>query len=503
MDERFFENNTIEPEKEQYNDNFSASQNTMEIDLTPESEASFFAPEQKHQASVYSYDAYKAQFDTAQHTPPKKTRKRSGNGKKAALIACSLALALCVGFGGGLAGAYIMKDNSGSNKTVAVTADENTKVVSAKENENSEINIVEASNSSKGVTTVQQVVKNVKDSVVEITTESTSYSSFYGQYVVTGAGSGVIISSDGYIITNNHVIEDASNVKVTLTNGEAYDATVIGTDETLDVALLKIDAENLTVAVLGSSSDLEVGEMAIVIGNPLGQLGGTVTTGIISAQNRNIKIDNKNMELLQTDAAINPGNSGGGLFDAEGNLVGIVVAKSVSTSSGTTVEGIGYAIPIDNIKKIINDLKTKGHVTKAYLGVSTVEVKSDREKQYYGVENEGVYVYSVYKGQAAEKADIRIGDLIKKFDGKDVESSDSLSKMVTEKEPGDEVEIVLYRDGEDITVNVTLGEYTSDNSSGNSNNFRINGNNNGSSGNGGNGGYGDFDIDDIFRYYFN
>lgn len=501
MDERLFNNNTIEPEKEQYNDNFSVSQNTQEIDLGSKAEESFFAPEYKAPAPKYSYEAYKAQFDTAQHTTPKKTKKKSGSGRKAALVACSLALALCVGFGGGLAGAYIMKDSGSSDKPVAVTADENTKVVTAKENNDSEINVIEASKSTKGVTTVQQVVKNVKDSVVEITTESTSYSSFYGQYVVTGAGSGVIISSDGYIITNNHVIEDASNVKVTLTDGKSYDAKVIGTDETLDIALLKIEAEDLTVAVLGSSSDLEVGEMAIVIGNPLGQLGGTVTTGIISSQNRNIKIDGKNMELLQTDAAINPGNSGGGLFDAEGNLVGIVVAKSISTSSGQTVEGIGYAIPIDNVKKIINDLKTKGHVTKAYLGVSTVEVKSEKEKQYYGVENEGVYVYSVYKGQAAEKADIRVGDLIKKFDGKDVESTDALSKMVTEKEPGDKVDVVIFRDGEEITLEVTLGEYTSNSENGNSNNFHINGNN--GSGNSGRGNYNDFDIDDIFRYYFN
>ena len=203
MDERLFNNNTIEPEKEQYNDNFSVSQNTQEIDLGSKAEESFFAPEYKAPAPKYSYEAYKAQFDTAQHTTPKKTKKKSGSGRKAALVACSLALALCVGFGGGLAGAYIMKDSGSSDKPVAVTADENTKVVTAKENNDSEINVIEASKSAKGVTTVQQVVKNVKDSVVEITTESTSYSSFYGQYVVTGAGSGVIISSDGYIITNN------------------------------------------------------------------------------------------------------------------------------------------------------------------------------------------------------------------------------------------------------------------------------------------------------------
>lgn len=503
MDERLFNNNTLEIDKEQYNDNFSENQDTSEIELEPVSDKSFFAPEEnKLPQQKYSYEAYRNQFDSPRKVTPVKTPKKSGSGKKVALIACSIALAMCVGFGGGMMGAYMMKDSD--EKTVAVTADESTKVVTSKENKDDGIKVVETSKSSKGTTTVQQVVKNVKDSVVEITTESTSYGSFYRQYVVQGAGSGVIITEDGYILTNNHVVEDSSNIKVTLTDGNSYDATVVGTDETLDVALLKIDAQNLTVATLGSSSDLEVGETAIVIGNPLGKLGGTVTTGIISAQNRSIEIDGKKMELLQTDAAINPGNSGGGLFDAEGSLVGLVVAKSLSTSSGETVEGIGYAIPIDNIKSILDDLKTKGHVSRAYLGISTVKVGSEQEKSRYGVEKEGVYVYTVYKGQAAEKADIRVGDLILKFDGKDVDTPDNLSKMVTEKAPGDKVNMVIYRDGEEITVSVTLGEYSEDNGSNNSNNFRINEGNDDNGGYGrygGNGGYDNYD--DIFDYFFN
>ena len=241
-----------------------------------------------------------------------------------------------------------------------------------------------------------------------------------------------------------------------------------------------------------------------------------VTAGIISSTKRNVKIDGQYKELLQTDAAINPGNSGGGLFDGNGNLVGIIVAKSLQTSSGETVESIGYAIPIDNVKNILGDLKDSGYVTgRAYIGITPVNV-TESNKSQYGVEKEGVYVYNVYEGTAAEEAGIVVGDLILKFDGNDIKTSADLSTAVLKKKAGDKVEMVIYRDGEEKTVELTLGESVPETSTEkrNSNGFNSNGNgsrgSNGSNG-GGSNGYG-YDIGggsyggnygDIFDYFFN
>lgn len=467
--------------------------------------------------NVYSYEKYKSQFAAQEHSPKtSRGRKKSGNGAKAAVIACSLILATGLGFGGGILGATII--GSGSGTSTVVTNSSETKTVEATKSngEKSDLKIVESSNISKtGGNSIQDVVKNVKDSVVEITTEATSYSGFYGQYVVQGAGSGVIISEDGYIITNHHVIDGASDINVTTTDGTSYSAKVIGSDETLDIALLKIEATGLKVATFGSSENLEVGETAIVIGNPLGKLGGSVTAGIISSTKRNVKIDGTYKELLQTDAAINPGNSGGGLFDSNGNLVGIVVAKSMQTSSGETVESIGYAIPIDNVKNILGDLKSSGYVTgRPYIGIKPINVTASNKAQY-GVEKEGVYIYTVYDGTAAQKAGLVVGDLILKFDGTDISTSADLTTAVQKKRAGDKVEMVIYRDGEEKTVEITLGESVPEttNDKRNSNGFNANGGSNGSNGSNGStnpyeyeynyGRGGSNSYDDIFDYIFN
>ena len=174
-----------------------------------------------------------------------------------------------------------------------------------------------------GSTDTAKVVAAVENSVVEITTETVTTSTFFGQYVTQGAGSGVVVSADGYIVTNNHVVDGATNIKVTLANKTTYDATVVGTDEKTDIAVVKINASGLTPAVFGDSSQIVVGQDVIVIGNPLGSLGGSVTKGIVSALDRQVTIENQTMTLLQIDAAVNPGNSGGGAFDANGNLIGI------------------------------------------------------------------------------------------------------------------------------------------------------------------------------------
>ena len=206
---------------------------------------------------------------------------------------------------------------------------------------------------------VQQVAALNQPSVVEIQTEMVTNGSFLQQYVQTGAGSGIIISQDGYIVTNNHVIEDATSITVRTSDGTSYSAQLVGTDSRTDIAVLKIDATGLQPVTFGNSDNLNVGDTAIAIGNPLGELGGTVTNGIISALDRTIVLDNEEMTLLQTNAAINPGNSGGGLFNSRGELIGMVVAKS----SGEDIEGLGFAIPSNLVSQVAQELINNGYVT--------------------------------------------------------------------------------------------------------------------------------------------
>lgn len=295
------------------------------------------------------------------------------------------------------------------------------------------------------------VVDKTANSVVEIVTESRSNgNSPFSQYVAEGAGSGVIMSEDGYIITNQHVVDGASSIKVTLRNGKSYDAKLIGEDEESDLAVLKIEASGLTPATFGDSSTLQVGDAAIAIGNPLGELGGTVTTGIISATDRQIEIQNKTMTLLQTDAAINAGNSGGGLFDANGNLIGIVDAKVSSEG----VEGLGFAIPISNALDTINELIENGKVTnRPALNVSLYTVA---EQNSQGQEP-GVYIVQIVKGGAAEKAGLEVDDQIIEVDGTKVETTAQVKAVLNKHKVGDQVKVVVQRDGQKKTINVTLG----------------------------------------------
>ena len=299
------------------------------------------------------------------------------------------------------------------------------------------------------------------DSVVEITTEVVQTNSFYGQYIAQGAGSGVIISDDGYIITNNHVIEDASNITVSLRNGDSYTAKLIGTDAEEDIALIKIEATGLTTAVFGDSSTLEVGDKAVIIGNPLGTLGGSVTEGIISALDRSIVIDGTTMHLMQTDAAINPGNSGGGMFNGQGELVGIVVAKSGGTSSGSTIDNIGFVIPINNVLNILGDLKQYGYVRgKADTGMSFVDITNEMYAWYYfNSANTGVYISSVERGSNAASAGFSAGDRVISIDGKSVSSASDITSIISEHSSGDTISFEIERSGRTGTIDLTLEEY--------------------------------------------
>lgn len=302
---------------------------------------------------------------------------------------------------------------------------------------------------------VKDIVTNTEKSVVEITTESAATDSFFEQMITTGAGSGVIITKDGYIVTNHHVVDGANKITVRTKDGQEYEATLIGKDEKTDLAVIKISGDTFTPAIFGHSSKLSVGDEAIAIGNPLGELGGTVTRGIISALDREITIDGKTMTLLQTDTAINKGNSGGGLFNADGELIGIVNAKS----SGTSVEGLGFAIPIDTAKGVIESLIANGYVTgRPQLGVSMVDITDEMSAFQSGVSELGVYVAKVSENSAAAAAGMQVKDRIISVDGTEIQSAAELSKIIDSKKVGDTIKINVERDRKQITLNATLKE---------------------------------------------
>ena len=299
--------------------------------------------------------------------------------------------------------------------------------------------------------TVQQIASVVSPSVVAITTEqmSSSQTWFGGYYVQSGAGSGVIISQDGYILTCAHVVSGATSVKVQLNGSdESYDATIVGQDSTSDIAVLKIDATGLTPAVIGDSDALAVGEVAVAVGNPLGTLSNTVTDGIVSALNRQVTVQNNDMTLIQTDASISPGNSGGGLFNANGELIGIVNAKS----SYSEAEGIGFAIPINTAMEISRQLIESGSVARPALGVKIMDVTDAQTAQQLGVSTMGVYVVEVTKGSGAEAAGVQAGDRVLA-----VEDTAALKNYLKDKAIGDSVNLQVERDGKVQTLTVTLG----------------------------------------------
>ena len=303
---------------------------------------------------------------------------------------------------------------------------------------------------------IADITDATQDSVVEIRTESISSDSWIQQYVTEGAGSGVIITTDGYIVTNNHVIEGANKITVTTTDDKSYSAKVVGADSMNDIAVLKISAKNLKAATYGNSDKLEVGEMAVAIGNPLGELGGSVTSGIISALDREVSIDGNSMTLLQTDASINPGNSGGGLFNDEGQLIGIVVAKS----SGSDIDNIGFAIPVNTVADVADQLMSKGYVSnQPYTGMAYTE-QSMGDQMFGGSESSAhVYIAEV-NGKNAKAAGFKEGDLVYALDGEVIDSFDKLKSIITSKNVGDKVKYTIVRDNQTKDIVLELEEKT-------------------------------------------
>ena len=393
--------------------------------------------------NVYNSQPYgTAPAHTANAKPHKvkKPKKAVSRGGIAVALAVTMIFSCGLGFGGGYLANKMNTTTSGSLNITKVNSDGGTST---------------ATNTSTANTT-SEIVKKTADSVVEISTESVVTGSFARQYVQQGAGSGVIISQDGYILTNNHVIDGANSVKVRLRDGTEYDATIVGSDASNDIALLKVSATNLSAATFGDSSSLAVGDYVVAIGNPLGELGGTVTDGIISALARKVTIDDTQMTLLQTNAQVNPGNSGGGLFNANGELVGIVNAKQ----SATEVEGIAFAIPINNVLDILSDLKEYGYVAgKVDLGIEFTDITSDETAFYYGVNRIGCYVLSVSSGSNAEKAGITRGDLVTKVNDTDVSTSADITSALEKAEVGDTVTFTVNRRGTSKTISFVLEEY--------------------------------------------
>ena len=381
--------------------------------------------------------------------PPKKRRKHSGG--RIVRSAVALVLAAAMGFAGGFVGARV--GNAG-NKVVIQQV------------ERTDSSAASGTAVASGGMTTSQVSEMVSPSVVVITTEQVVYSqwSWYGQnQVESGAGSGVIISSDGYILTCAHVVSGASQITVTIGDTD-YTATVVGEDDTSDVAVLKIDATGLTPATVGDSDSLSVGDSVLAVGNPLGELGGTVTSGIVSALNRSVTIQGTSstntMSLIQMDASVSPGNSGGGLFNMNGELIGLVNAKSSSSDA----EGLGFAIPINDAIQVAQDLLENGYVSgRPYMGITYIAVTDAQTAAQLNVNAYGVYVVDVVQGGPADKAGLKAGDRIVSIDGNEIAQKDDLGTLMQQHTAGDTLSITVARDGQMQTVSLTLGEKNASN----------------------------------------
>ncbi len=380
--------------------------------------------------------------------PKKKVSLTAGTAVLLAVACVVLSLA------SGLIGSYLM---SGGKEAVYVDKDGN---VSSNGGTAVLYRAVETETEDGKDASLESIADLVSDSVVEITTEYvTNTNSFFGQYVSDGAGSGVIISEDGYVVTNNHVIYSseldklASTIKIRLRDGKTYDASVIGRDNDSDIAVLKIDAEGLSAAVWGDSDKLSVGQTIVAVGNPLGQLGGSVTSGIISSTDREVTVENTKMNLIQIDAAVNPGNSGGGLFNLKGELVGIVNAKS----SGTGIEGLGFAIPANDATSTVEQLIEYGYVKgRVYLGISFYEANTG--VSYFGSSNETVlYVYGTEKGY--NDTVLQRGDRILTIDGEAISSTSDVKSLLKDHSVGDKLKFTVLRNNQTVEAEVTCYEY--------------------------------------------
>lgn len=372
----------------------------------------------------------------------KKPRKPLSARQKSTLKV--VALCLVCALVGGLAHPVYNAVTGGNGTTIYTGNRTPTKVDTA------------AVNTEKELTTAEIYAKYVS-SCVGITVDIVS-TNIFGQ-TVTGAaaGSGFVITEDGYILTNYHVIDGANSIKVTFSDGKEYTATYVGGEEANDIAVIKVEATGLTPVVIGSSSDMLVGEQVTTIGNPLGELTFSETTGIISALDRTITMsDGNKMNMIQTDCAINSGNSGGALFNLYGEVIGITNAKySSSSSSSASIDNIGFAIPINHVLPIMKSIIEKGYISKPYVGVSVSDV--NQQTQLYGIPA-GAAVQAVSDDSPAAKAGLQAGDVITSVNGTEITGSSDLVNLVSEAAIGDRLTMTVYRQGSTIELTVTVGE---------------------------------------------
>lgn len=370
---------------------------------------------------------------------PKQSFFRRGRVKVAALVLACAVAAGAAGYGG----AALYRGTAHGTATVEQSAREAVSVA------------VKQVDGQTLMTPAEVYAANV-NSAVSINSSSTS-TNIFGQAVpVASSGSGFIITDDGYIVTNQHVVSGATAVSVTLYNGETYAATVIGGDSDYDVAVIKIDASGLDPVTLGSSKDVNVGDTVLAIGNPLGELTFSMSQGIVSCCDRAINVDGTPFNMIQVDASINPGNSGGPLINLYGEVVGIVSAK-YSSYSDTMVEGLGFAIPISDVQAIITDIMENGSVTnKAYLAITAGTMTRQMAAQYNIDLQSGVFVFSAVDGGAGAKAGLKLGDVITKLNDTPIASMEELSAAKKNFKAGDTVTLTVYRDGQYITLDLTF-----------------------------------------------
>jgi len=382
------------------------------------------------------------------YATPRKEKAAWTAGKVVAVaLICSL-LGGIFGAGGMLLLNNATEDNSLNNSK----GPGNTTIVEG-DREHSAINITQIE-TGKLMTQAEVYARNV-NSTVGITTSITT--NFWGYQTTSAAsGSGFIFSSDGYILTNFHVVEDSTSITVSMYDGKTYSAKLVGYDEGNDVAVLKIEATGLIPVILGNSENINVGDSVVAIGNPLGELTFSLTSGSISAKDREITMSNgATMQLMQTDCAINSGNSGGALFNLYGEVIGITNAKYSSSSSGASIDNIGFAIPINKARAIAESIIEKGYVSKPYIGVSVTTVSA--ETQSYGLP-QGAAVKAVEEGSPASKADLRVNDIITHINGQAITGSSDLSRIIGKSSVGEELKLTVYRQGNTLELPIIIGE---------------------------------------------
>ncbi len=397
--------------------------------------------------SLYHYKYSSQEEQPAWEAATKKKKnsiwKKSGVKVTALLLACAL-----VGGGAGFGGAALARSVGVGGGTAIHQSDRTVQEVTVKKV------------TGQTLMTPAEVYASTVGSVVSINCSAVSTNIFGQRVESASSGSGFVITQDGYIVTNHHVVASASSVKVTMYDGKEYSAAVVGSDSDYDVAVLKVETTGLQPVTLGNSADVNVGDTVLAIGNPLGELTFSMSQGIVSCCDRAINVSGTPFNMIQVDASINPGNSGGPLMNLYGEVVGIVSAK-YSSYSNTAVEGLGFAIPIGDVQAVITDIMENGQITsKPSMGITAGTMTRQMATQYQIDKDNGVFVYSVDKGGAGEKAGLRMGDVITKVDSTEITSMEDLTAAKKGRRAGDTVTVTYYRDGQNYSTELTFDAKT-------------------------------------------